>query len=248
MVRIEILDVPVDIVSIQEAQDTCRHFLRDGNQHFIITPNPEFVVAAQRDARYKKILQHADLALADGVGMTWAARRQKHRLWRIPGVDFIPYLCTVATEETQSIFLLGGQEGVAAKAADALRKTCPGVQVVGAISGGVITPNPSVENTNLIEKINHTKPDIILVALGHPKQEQWIFKFLDLLPTVKIAIGVGGSFDYLSGTVARAPYWMRTHGLEWLHRLIFQPYRWRRIVDAVIVFPWLIITRTGRKS
>jgi len=116
------------------------------------------------------------------------------------------------------------------------------LKIVGAESGGEIT-NPKDTDIDLINRIKELKPKILFVAFGHVKQEKWIFYHLDQLPSVKLAIGVGGAFDYISGNVRRAPEFMRRIGLEWLFRLIQQPSRWKRILNAVIVFPFLIIKK-----
>ena len=140
------------------------------------------------------------------------------------------------------MFLLGGIEGVADATAAVLKKYFPMLKVVGAESGGVAsTDGGQTDDGHLIARINHAQPLLLFVAFGHPKQEKWIFKHLDQLPSVKVAIGVGGSFDFISGNVSRAPEVLRSLGLEWLYRLIKEPWRWKRIYTAVVVFPFLVL-------
>ncbi len=231
--------VRIDNVSPQEILIYAKQFLEDGFQHVITTPNPEFIVAAQRDREFKSILNSADLSIADGTGLAKAALLQGRRLHRTPGVDIVRELCHLAAEQGIKVFLLGAAPGVAADARKKLQELIPSLKVVGTHDGGTIT-NPAATDAKLLQIIQNTKPDILFVAFGHGKQEKWIYRHLDALPTVKIAMGVGGSFDYISGRIPRAPYILQKLGFEWLYRLIIEPKRWRRIVTATIEFPLLM--------
>lgn len=238
--KLEILNIKIDNLSPQEILRKCDDFLLSGNQHYITTVNPEFIVAAKTDEEFKKILNFSDLAVADGVGLVYAAKLFGEKLKRNTGVDLMINLCEFAEQKNCSVYFLGGEETIAAQAAELLKNNFPKLIISGAESGGEII-NPKDDDEELLTRINDNKPDIIFVALGQIKQEKWIYYHLDKMPSVKIAVGVGGSFDYISGQISRAPLFMRKAGLEWLYRLILQPSRIRRIINATVIFPWLIL-------
>ncbi|MFA6409988.1 MAG: WecB/TagA/CpsF family glycosyltransferase [Candidatus Buchananbacteria bacterium] len=240
MAKVEILGVKIDDLSLQEILVQIDKFLDSTDPHYIVTPNPEFLVAAQKNKKFKEILNYADIATADGVGLTYAAKFLGQRLQRITGVDLIWYICQLAEQKSCSVYFLGAGKSVAEKTAEVLKQEFPNLKIAGSQSGGEIT-DPQLINQELIDQINQAAPQIIFVALGQIKQEEWIFYHLDKLPTVRLAMGVGGAFDYISETVPRAPEYLRKIGLEWLYRLIKEPTRWQRIINAVIVFPFLII-------
>ena len=242
MDRVEIIGVGIDNVSYQEAAEKINEFLHSRHQHYVVTPNPEFLVAAQADSTFRQILNYADLAIADGVGLVHAARWLGRRLQRTTGVDLFWNLCELAQREVMPIFLLGGGEDVAAATATVLTKYFPKLIVSGTESGGAVSAEGnSTDDGALIATINQAKPVLLFVAFGHPKQEKWIFRHLDQLPSVKVAMGVGGSFNFISGHVTRAPEVLRSLGLEWLYRLLKEPWRWQRIWTAVVIFPILVL-------
>jgi N-acetylglucosaminyldiphosphoundecaprenol N-acetyl-beta-D-mannosaminyltransferase len=196
-----------------------------GGHHQVATVNPEFVMKAQKDNDFSKVLESADLCLADGTGVVWAARRQGCELsGPVTGVDLIPLLAAMCARRGFSLFLLGAAPGVAAELAARLRTDLPDLRVT-AHSG---SPDPSSDDETL-RLIRAHQAQVLLVAFGAPKQDLWIARLKDKLG-VSVAIGVGGAFDYLTGRVPRAPAWMRRAGLEWLHRLANQPWRIRRMI------------------
>lgn len=215
----------VDCLDMSAALDRIEQFVEDGGHHQVVTVNPEFVMSAQKDPEFSKVLESADLCLADGTGVVWAARRQGCELGGpVPGVDLIPPLAALCARRGFRLFLLGAAPGVAAELAARLRTEHPGLEV-GAHSG---SPDPSSDEETL-RLIHEHRAQVMLVAFGAPKQDLWIARLGDRLG-VSVAIGVGGAFDYLTGRVPRAPVWMRGAGLEWLHRLANQPWRIRRMV------------------
>jgi N-acetylglucosaminyldiphosphoundecaprenol N-acetyl-beta-D-mannosaminyltransferase len=240
MQRINILGVNVDSLSNQELISIVEKMIEGENQNYIVTPNPEFIVNAQQNLLFKDILNNADLSLPDGIGLKYAAKLQGKKITRITGVDALWQICELASQNGYSIYLLGGKENIAKKAAAKLQAKYPQLDITGAESGGMID-NQGKSDISLINAINQDDPDILFVALGQIKQETWIYRNLDKLPNIKLAIGVGGAFDYISGNVSRAPQWMRRLGFEWLFRLYQQPWRARRIFDATVVFSWLVI-------
>lgn len=213
-----ILGVKVDAHTRHEALERVDTLMHSSGQHLITTPNPEIVVAAQQDAEFCKILNQAALALPDGVGLMFAAWLLNHPFQeRIAGSDFVWDLARLAAKRGYTIQLMGGKVGVAQEAAKRLKI--------------------KVERLKIVE----ANPDILLVALGHGKQEKWIVEHLQELPSVKIAMGVGGALDFIAGHVTRAPRLLRLLGLEWLWRLVRQPWRAPRIWRAVVVFSWLVL-------
>ncbi|OGH10648.1 MAG: hypothetical protein A2857_01845 [Candidatus Levybacteria bacterium RIFCSPHIGHO2_01_FULL_36_15] len=216
-------------------------------RYFIVTPNPEILVYAEHHPEFKRVLNEANIALPDGYGIVWGAKLLGKPLkQRIAGVDLVEKLCERLSIPVQSgsntveakperianIGFLGGGDSVAGKTADCLKKKYPGLKVAFA-------------NCEWKEELLSSKHiDILFVAFGFPKQEEWIYRNLNRLP-VTVAMGVGGAFDYIGGFVPRAPKFVQNLGLEWLFRLIVQPWRWRRQV-ALVEYGWLIFRETLR--
>lgn len=235
--KIEILGVKIDDLSEKEILEEINKKLANKQRVFITTPNPEMLVLAQEDNEFLCILNSADIKLADGYGLRKGAKILGKKLKsRITGTDFMVELCGWAAEKGLSIYLLGAGPKIAKGAGKNLEKVYPKLKIAGAENGG---GGNDWDNCKISEHINAVQPDILFVALGHGKQEKWIYENLEKLPSVKIAMGVGGAFDFISGKVKRAPEFMRKMGLEWLWRLLREPKRWKRIFNAVIVFPWM---------
>jgi N-acetylglucosaminyldiphosphoundecaprenol N-acetyl-beta-D-mannosaminyltransferase len=209
---------------MQGALDRIEQLVEAGGHHLVATVNPEFVMRASRDRDFARVLESADLCLADGTGVVWAARRKGCRIrGPVAGVDLIPPLAAMCARRGSELFLLGAAPGVAAELASRLHVEHPGLKVA-AYAG---SPDSSSDDEALkLIRAHHTQ--VLLVAYGAPKQELWIDRTKDRAG-VAVAIGVGGAFDYLTGRVSRAPAWMRRAGLEWLHRLVRQPWRIRRM-------------------
>ncbi|MBI4276312.1 WecB/TagA/CpsF family glycosyltransferase [Candidatus Uhrbacteria bacterium] len=243
--KVSILGVAIDAVTANEVGERVAGFLQKPKLHTIVTPNPEFLVEAQTNESFRSFLNAADLAIPDGIGLriaAWILGVPLHT--RITGVETVDAIAGVAAREGRSIFLLGGGEGIARRAADTLQKKYAGLKIVGADSGGRVALRNDkcrMQNEDVLEKIKNAHPDVLLVALGHVKQEFWIRDHLHLFPSVKIAVGVGGTFDYLAGAVPVPPRLIRSIGLEWCWRLITQPWRARRIFTATIYFMYLVL-------
>lgn len=247
--RHTIAGVPIDALTFQEAAERALEFLSDGRQHMIVTPNPEMAVLAARDPGFKKILHTSSLALADGYGLRLAAWWEGKRIpTMITGVDFGLALVQIAEQKNCSVYFLGAGEGVAEKAARNLQQVYKGLRIAGA-SGDRIRwiAGKWEEESGLVARIAATKPEILFVALGHGKQERWIKDHLPHLPTVRIAIGVGGALDYYSGQKKRAPSFFRALHLEWLWRLLTEPWRAWRIFEAVFVFLAMVLKNPRKK-
>ena len=237
------------IFSSLEKQDT---------KYYIVTPNPEILTYASSNPEYKKILNEARIAIPDGVGVFLGSAFLGHPLKeRIPGVDFLEELCKRSVRNTASIGFLGAGPGVAKRTAERLMKKYPSMRVrfVGpewemGKDKNNRTKNGKDKVTSDTERhseiawispyISPSDPiDILFIAYGFPKQEQWIANNLANIP-VKVAMGVGGAFDYISGDVIRAPFIIRAMGFEWLFRLVHQPWRWRRQL-SLFIFIWLVL-------
>ncbi len=216
--------------------------IADGKQCMAVTANPEILLYAKRHADYWNTLRQADLRLVDSFGLQLAGRLKGAKTSRLPGVDFAQRLIAEAATRSWKVALIGSSEGVADKAAWELRRKYPNLQVM-AEQGGKVAEDGSDDESGAEARFRLTQfaPDVVLVAFGHPRQEAWIVRNLHDMPSVKIAVGVGGTLDYWSGKAKRAPSWMQKLGLEWMYRLLVEPKRWRRILDAVMVFPFYFI-------
>jgi N-acetylglucosaminyldiphosphoundecaprenol N-acetyl-beta-D-mannosaminyltransferase len=223
--RFHLLGLALDRVTIAEAVDRIARFAEIGGCRQVVTINPEFTMAARRDRHFRRVLREADLAVADGIGIVWAARLLGDRLpERVGGIDLVERLAERAAHDGKRLFLLGAGPGVAEAAAAALRSRYPTLIVTGALAG---SPRPG-EEAGISAAIRAARPDILLVAFGAPTQDLWIARNQAALG-VPVAMGVGGAFDFLAGRIPRAPVWMRRLGIEWFYRLLRQPWRWRRM-------------------
>ncbi|MCX6806780.1 MAG: WecB/TagA/CpsF family glycosyltransferase [Candidatus Berkelbacteria bacterium] len=218
---IKILDIKVDHLNYNQTLDQIQKFILSKKPHQIVTVNPEFIISAQKDMEIKKILNSADLTTPDGIGIIWASKILKNPLeQRITGTDLVWKISELAHQHKYSIYFVGAKEGIAKKTSENLKAKYTNLKVAGAESS-------SPQDNELVERIRKTKPDILFVAFGHPKQERWIFQNKNML-NVPVMIGVGGAFDYISGQIKRAPSWIRNIGFEWLYRLIKEPKRIKR--------------------
>lgn len=232
----ECFGVPIEGTSLHETLAR----VREGRARWIVTANPEILLEAKRDEEYRNILKTANLRIADGIGLVWIAALSGHGLNRVTGVELAERLLDEAVKNNWSVAFVGGGDDVAKEAVEVQMKKRPMLHAI-VFDGGHVDINGTGDEVNdeTIQQLTMSSPDVILVAFGHPKQERWIAKQLPNLPGVKVAIGVGGTFDYWAGTVKRAPMWMRNRGLEWLFRLFIEPKRWKRILRAVFIFPFL---------
>jgi N-acetylglucosaminyldiphosphoundecaprenol N-acetyl-beta-D-mannosaminyltransferase len=239
--RITILGVAIDNLTEGEALARIEALIAAGGPHHVVTVNPEFVMEAQANPTFRSVLARADIATADGFGLLLAARYLGTPLrGRVTGVDLTRRLAGLCAARGYRMFLLGAAPGVAGEAAAALRALHPALIIAGAYAG-----SPQERHEPFLRQlIAAARPDILLVAYGHPQQDLWIARNQPAL-RVPMAIGVGGTFDFLSGRVPRAPAMIRRLGLEWAYRLALQPSRWRRIFNAVPRFAWRVV-RQGR--
>jgi len=225
--RLKVLGVPVDAITYDSWMRRIGSWVAVGaGARHVCTVNPEFIMIAQGDPIFFNILNRAEICVADGVGLLWASRHLGAPLpERVTGSDGVPLIARHAAQHGWRLFLLGAAEGIAARAAAILREQQPQLIVAGSYGG---SPSPSEEDA-IVAKINASGADILLVAYGAPNQDKWIARNLPRLD-VAMAMGIGGSLDFIAGVVPRAPQWMRARGLEWLYRLLRQPWRLRRML------------------
>ena len=223
---VNILGVNVDRISMSEALDRLEKFISQQTPRLVATANAEMVMVAQSDPELRFILNSSDMVLPDGAGVVWAARRLGSGVpERVAGYDLTQKFLARAATKGYRVFWLGAAPGIAAEAAAHAKKLYPGLLTAG-IRDGYFSP---VEEASVVKSISECRPDILLCALGVPKQEQWLFKQLAALQT-PVVIGVGGTFDVMAGRVRRAPLWMQNAGLEWSYRLMRQPSRFFRML------------------
>ncbi|MCU0641485.1 MAG: WecB/TagA/CpsF family glycosyltransferase [Candidatus Margulisbacteria bacterium] len=235
MNAVELAGIKIDNVTLGEAAAQVEKFIESNHPHLIVTPNPEMIVACQHDRELKEIINKAALRVPDGVSLVVVSRLLGTPLKeRVSGIDLLLRLAAVGAGLGWKIFLLGGAPGVAAEAGRNLQAQFPGLKVVGAEDGY------QRDDSVVIKKILHAEPDILFCGLGAGKQERWLNHHLAELKVV--GMGVGGSFDVISGRKKRAPTWTQALYIEWLYRLVTEPQRWQRQL-ALPKFLWLTLVR-----
>ncbi|MBV8084762.1 MAG: WecB/TagA/CpsF family glycosyltransferase [Chloroflexi bacterium] len=215
------LGTHVDDVTIDEAVEIIDGLLSEPRPHQVVTVNPEFVMAARRLPDFQAVLNHADLRVPDGVGLIWGSWLLRRPLrGRVPGVELVWRITELAAERGHALYLLGGFGGVADVTAERMRERFPAVRIAGRSESG-----PT--DDGIVDAVRASGADVLLVAYGAPAQDLWIRDHAAELG-VRLAVGVGGTFDYIAGRSRRAPGWLRRMGFEWLYRLAHEPWRWRR--------------------
>ncbi|KHO63315.1 N-acetylmannosaminyltransferase [Thermoanaerobacter sp. YS13] len=241
MERLDIFGVPIDRVTMKQAVEILKNFLQEDRLHIVATPNAEIVMMAQKDKEYMEILNNTDLNVPDGSGIVFASKVFKNPLSeRVAGFDLMMEFIKDISSRNIKIYLLGSAPQIAEQARVNLEKLYPSVKIVGT-HHGYFTQE---EENKIIEEINNKSAEVLFVALGAPKQEKWIYKNRNKLK-VKIAMGVGGSFDVIAGKAKRAPYLYRKLGLEWLYRLIKEPWRYKRMM-ALPKFALKVLLHKGK--
>jgi N-acetylglucosaminyldiphosphoundecaprenol N-acetyl-beta-D-mannosaminyltransferase len=249
--RHELLGVRIDDISAVELDGKLESWLWEEGKHVIVTPNAEFLLLARKNPEFADLLNRSDLAVADSVSLQYAAaalsdQRLEHR---VPGVDLLEKLCELSARRAARVLFLGGSPSAAESSAQKMRQKFETLDVVALDPGRITWNEGRLEVTDeLVTRINETLPSIVAVALGQHKQEQCIAQMKPRCTSVKIWIGVGGAFEMISGQKRRAPHVLSRLGFEWLWRLWIEPRRWRRISNAVIVFPLIVTRETLRRG
>lgn len=230
-----IMEIPFSKFSLDEVDSYLARRLKDNQITHVVTANPEIVMYAEESLSYKQILKKADIIVPDGIGIVYASRIQKDPVAeRVAGYDLLHRVMYHANLQQWKVYLLGAKEEVNALAYERLNNDYPNARLVGR-HNGYFTDGSEIEK-NIINEIKQQKPDILFVALGFPRQEEWISLYQTKLK-IPFAMGIGGSFDILSGKIKRAPKLWQKLGIEWLYRIIKTPSRWKR----VLVLPKFLI-------
>jgi N-acetylglucosaminyldiphosphoundecaprenol N-acetyl-beta-D-mannosaminyltransferase len=230
---VAVLGVPFDNVTMHEAMDLIEEKIEEQGFHQVATANLDFIVNAIHDQSLQEMLCSCDLVVPDGMPIVWASRLMGSKLKeRVSGIDLVPRLAELAAKRRYGIYLLGASEKSSRRASEVLKKRFPKLRIVGRHCPPV-SPLAEMDHEAILRRIERVQPDILLVAMGHPKQEQWLAMHRHRLK-VPLCMGVGASLDFLAGEVSRAPVWMQTAGLEWLYRAAHEPRRLtpRYLLDA----------------
>jgi N-acetylglucosaminyldiphosphoundecaprenol N-acetyl-beta-D-mannosaminyltransferase len=225
--RVRLLDTVLDALTLPDVMRLIEEYVDVGIPRQLVTVNVDFVRIAQENHQFRHIVNNSDLSVADGKPLLWAARWTGQELpARITGMDLVLGSAELAARRNESMFLLGAAEGVAAKAANVLRASYPGLEVHSY--SPPFGPFSDEENAHMVRLIRESGAKYLFVAFGAPKQDVWINEHLQELG-VPVCAGVGGVFNFLAGTVRRAPEWCQRLGFEWLYRVMQEPTRlWRR--------------------
>lgn len=239
--KIDILGVAIDNVVTEEAVSLGVALMDKPGFHYVVTPNPEFILAAKKDAQFSSVLGDADLSLPDGIGVIYASKILGRPLkGRATGVDFAQGLMASMALSGKKLFLLGAKPGVAEQAAQNLRASHPGLIICGTNDGYFNEDGP------VVEKIKTSGADVVFVCLGAPKQELWMKKN-GAATGASLAVGLGGCLDVFAGNVQRAPVAMQKAGLEWLYRLYKEPQRIGRMAKLPMILVDAAMARLGGK-
>lgn len=225
--KIDIHGLMIDNITMSETLDRLDEMVESQGKYVLYTPNAEIVMQASRDPELLAILNTADLLLPDGAGVVLGAKILGTPLQeKVSGVDVAINLLQHTDRTMRKFFLFGGKPGIAEKACMNIMHEYPRANVVGCRSGYF----DETETENIVAEINRAKPEFLYVGMGAPRQERWIYENKNKL-NCKVILGVGGTIDILAGTVELAPNWMRNSGLEWLYRLVKEPWRFKRMMD-----------------
>jgi len=223
MIKENYLGVDVCALNMEEVLDEVDNIILQKKPSFIVAINPEKIMKAQKDENLRNLLNSASIQIPDGVGVVIASILNGGRIRsRVTGIDLMINICERASKKGYKVYILGAKPGVAEKAAEVLKNKFLGLNIVG-IKDGYFKDEEEV-----INDIKEKSPDILFVAMGSPKQEYWITRNMEKL-NVPLLMGIGGSLDVISGNIKRAPKLMRNLGLEWLYRLIKEPWRYKRM-------------------
>lgn len=236
--REKVLGYPVDIVDRDTALSIIESSWHSGKGLNVVTLNAEMVIAAQKDSNLDRIIRHSSLIIADGAGVVWALKLYGHRISRLPGIELADATLELASKLGKKVSLIGGKKEVLDALLDVVKKRYPGI-VLGRCHHGYFAD----DEEEILTEIALSEPDLVLVALGVPRQEVFIDTYRAKYFPKAALIGVGGSFDVWTGNVKRAPAIMRKLNCEWLWRLIKEPWRANRMASALPNFAWQVLVQ-----
>ena len=235
--KTDILGIQFDNLTREEAKEAGAALLRSPEFHYAVTPNPEFILAADKDLEFQKILNQADLVLPDGIGVVYSAKILGTPLkGRVAGFDFACDMLDVLDEMGGRLYLLGAKPGVAEEAGRRILESHPNIVLCGTQDGYFKDSDP------VAREVAQAQPDLLFVCLGAPKQEKWISRF-GLITGAKLAIGLGGALDVFAGNVERAPEQWQKAGMEWAYRLKKEPKR----IGRMAKLPLVLVKAAGRR-
>lgn len=249
MSKINICGIAMDNLYLSEAVSRIDAEVLASSPKFVVTPNVDHIVQLQSDFDFKNIYNNARLVLADGMPIIWASHFLGTPLKeRVTGADLAPELCALAHRKGYQLFFLGGRPDAARQAKERIEKRYPGIKPIAIYSPPFGFEQDEEENKKILKMIKESKPDILLVGLGAPKQEKWIYRNYKELG-VPVSVGVGVTFEFMAGIVKRAPKWMQNAGLEWFWRLLMEPSRlWKRYLIKDMPFFWLVLKQKFRRN
>lgn len=228
MIKEKYLGVDVCCGNMEETLDEINVIIEKKKPSFVVAINPEKLMKASVDDKLKSLLNSAALQIPDGIGIIYASKLNRGKIKsRVTGIDLMNNICELSNAKGYKIFMIGAKPGIAERAASILKSKYKSIKIVGVMDGYFRDDN------EVIDRVTAANPDILFAALGSPKQEYWITKNMDLL-NVPLCMGVGGSFDVICGNIKRAPKWMCNMGLEWLFRLIKEPWRFKRMLSLPV--------------
>lgn len=242
-----LLNTYVNNVSMAETLHEICHLIESKKKSYAVAINVDVVMKIEDDAYLKKITDEADLTLVDGKPLVWISRwHRKPVKAKISGSDLVPELCKVAEKKGYSIFIIGGKDGIAAKAKKNLERKHKDIKIVGTYAPPLGFEKDEAELEKINTMINNAHPDILVACFGCPKQEKWIYENYHKYDAT-ISICAGATVDFLAGNVSRAPKWMREHGFEWIYRLFQEPKRLfkRYLIDDVKIMGLIWKYRKG---
>lgn len=231
------MNTEIDNFTMEETLDAVDNIIKQNKCAYVVTPNVDHIVQLEKDKELQAVYKNASLVLTDGKPLIWISKLYRTPIKeKISGSDLFPLVCKMARDKKYKMFFLGAAEGVADKAAENLKKRFPGLKVVGTYSPQYGFEKDKKMMQEIIEMIKEKKPDILIVGLGCPKQEKFMYNYCKELQ-VPISFGLGASFDFEAGNIKRAPKWMSNHGLEWLYRIFQDPKRLakRYLVDDIAI-------------
>ncbi len=223
--RMKFLNIYIDNMTMNEAINESEKLINNGEYNYVVTPNVDHIVKLEKDNEFKEVYNNADLILTDGMPLIWISRLKKNKIKeKVSGSDYFPNLCKIACKKGYKIFLLGAREGVGEQARLNIEKKYSGINIVGVYSPPYGFENDIEEIKKIIDRVNNTKPDILAVGLGAPKQEKFIYKYRNELK-VPLSLGIGATIDFEAGNEKRAPKILQKVGLEWFYRFLREPKR-----------------------
>lgn len=234
------LDMPETIMEIE-------HMIASGQKSYVVAVNVDVVMKIEKDSYLKKVIDNADMVLADGKPIVWISKLYGREVKaKISGSDLVPQLCKVSAEKGYTIFIIGGKSGIAKKAKEQLEKEFPGIQIVGTYAPPFGFEKDETELGKINRMITDAQPDLLIACFGCPKQEKWIYENIKKYDA-KVSVCAGATVDFLAGNVKRAPRWLSEHGLEWFYRFLQEPRRLfkRYFVEDIKIMKLVVKYRHG---